>query len=66
MADVVVPGPHWPHLWLTNAASNVPSHRVKVRQGAELACTREKQYMFGMDTAEVWLLKSEAWKQRRP
>ncbi len=55
----------WPQLWLTNAASNAPSHRVKERQGAQLAYEFKKQFMFGMDTAEVWLLKSEEWKRRR-
>jgi len=55
----------WPHLWLTNAASNIPSHRVKERQGAKFAYKFEKQFMFGMDDAEVWLLRREDWLRNR-
>lgn len=55
----------WPHLWLTNAEANVPSSRIKQRQGAQLAKRIEKNYVSGRGGGEVWLLKSEEWKRRR-
>ena len=55
----------WPQLWLTNAAGNIASRRVKERQGARLVNKVEKHYVSGKSSAEVWLLRSEDWTRRR-
>lgn len=55
----------WPHLYLTNAAANVASHRVKVKQGAELIDVTSASYVQGAGERETWILRREAWLARR-
>ena len=55
----------WPHLWLTNARNNIPSRRVKERQGARLIETVDNRYVSGAGKGEVWLLEKEAWMKSR-
>lgn len=55
----------WPELWLTNAQSNVGSHRVKEKQGAELVDVTPNVYVGGPDLRETWVLRREAWLARR-
>jgi RimJ/RimL family protein N-acetyltransferase len=56
----------WPHLWLTNAAANVASSRIKEKQGARLIETVPKRYVSGEGEGMVWLLEREVWLARRP
>ena len=55
----------WPELWLTNAQSNVGSHRIKEKQGAELVDVSPNRYVSGEDLRETWRLTREAWLARR-
>jgi RimJ/RimL family protein N-acetyltransferase len=55
----------WPWLYLTNAASNRRSARVKEKQGATLAYTEPYDFVSGPDERQVWLLTREAWLARR-
>jgi [ribosomal protein S5]-alanine N-acetyltransferase len=55
----------WPHLWLTNAAANGASHRIKEKQGAELIETSPALYVGGPGLRETWLLRREAWLAAR-
>jgi ribosomal-protein-alanine N-acetyltransferase len=55
----------WPHLWLINAQGNIPSRRIKQRQGATLVDTIDRQFVSGLGKAEVWLLRSEDWAKSR-
>lgn len=55
----------WPHLWVTNAAANAASHRIKEKQGFELVEVRRDQFVKGEDDKEIWLLTREAWLERR-
>jgi RimJ/RimL family protein N-acetyltransferase len=56
---------NWPELWLTNAAENVRSARVKERQGAELVSTEPGEYVGGPGLRQTWRLTREAWLSRR-
>ncbi|MFO1014573.1 MAG: GNAT family N-acetyltransferase [Caulobacteraceae bacterium] len=55
----------WPHLWLSNLLENLPSARVKERQGARLIGEEAKTYLRGSFTRQVWKLSAAAWKRRR-
>lgn len=55
----------WPFLYLTNAASNHRSHRVKEKQGATLIGRECGEYVQGEDVREVWRLDRETWLARR-
>ena len=55
----------WPHLYLTNAAANDGSHRIKVKQGAELIDVTPASYVQGPGERETWILRREAWLVRR-
>lgn len=55
----------WPALWVTNAASNTGSHRIKEKQGFELMDMIRGQFVFGEDDKEIWRLTREAWFARR-
>ncbi|MBW8813247.1 MAG: GNAT family N-acetyltransferase [Caulobacterales bacterium] len=54
----------WDELWVTNAASNRASSRIKVKQGFELVEIRAGQFVFGPDDREVWRLTRAAWLAR--
>jgi RimJ/RimL family protein N-acetyltransferase len=55
----------WPELWVTNAASNIGSHRVKEKQGFELVQVVRGQFVSGEDDKEIWRLRREDWLKRR-
>lgn len=55
----------WPWLWLSNAAANVRSARVKERQGAVLVETVVGRYVCGERPRQVWRLDADAWRERR-
>jgi RimJ/RimL family protein N-acetyltransferase len=55
----------WPHLWLSNAAANLASHRVKEKQGATIVERTPRGYVYGQDLKVTWLLTREAWLARR-
>lgn len=55
----------WPHLWLTNAADNVGSARIKEKQGARLIETVPNRYVSGEGMRMVWRLDRDAWLARR-
>ena len=55
----------WPEIWVTNAASNHGSHRIKVKQGFERVEVVRGRFVFGEDEKEVWKLTREAWLARR-
>jgi ribosomal-protein-alanine N-acetyltransferase len=55
----------WLELWVTNAASNLGSHRIKEKQGFELIEVVARQFVFGPDDCEVWRLTREAWLARQ-
>lgn len=54
----------WPELWVTNAAANLGSHRIKAKQGFELMDVVRGQFVFGEDDKEIWRLTREAWLAR--
>jgi RimJ/RimL family protein N-acetyltransferase len=54
----------WPHLYVSNAASNAASHRIKEKQGFALVAVTEAQFVEGARPCEVWLLTREAWLAR--
>ena len=55
----------WPFLYLSNAAPNRGSHRVKEKQGADLIDVTTSAYVSGELPRETWLLRRQAWLQRR-
>ena len=55
----------WPELWVTNAASNHASHRIKEKQGFELVEVTRDQFVSGEEDKEIWRLTREAWMARR-
>lgn len=55
----------WPEIWATNAASNRGSHRIKRKQGFELADVVDGEFVFGPDRREVWRLTRDAWRANR-
>jgi ribosomal-protein-alanine N-acetyltransferase len=55
----------WPELWVTNAARNTASHRVKQKQGFTLVEVTEDAFVSGPDRKEVWRLTREDWLARR-
>jgi RimJ/RimL family protein N-acetyltransferase len=55
----------WPQLWLTNAAANVASHRIKEKQGAHIVDRRPGRYVSGDGVEVTWLLRREDWVARR-
>ena len=55
----------WPELWLTNAQSNIGSHRIKEKQGAEFVDLTPNVYVGGPDLRETWILRREAWLARK-
>ncbi|HET6971375.1 MAG TPA: GNAT family N-acetyltransferase [Phenylobacterium sp.] len=61
----VFEGVGWDELWVTNAASNRASSRIKTKQGFELMGVTRGQFVFGEDDREVWRLTRAAWTARR-
>ena len=55
----------WPHIYLTNAAANSGSHRIKVKQGAELVDVVPFDYVSGPGMRQTWILRRETWLARR-
>ena len=55
----------WPWIWVTNAADNAASHRIKEKQGFELMEVTEGEFVEGRKPREVWRLTREAWLARR-
>lgn len=55
----------WPELYVTNAATNLGSHRIKQKQGFELVEVREGKFVEGVRPKEVWRLTAQAWRQAR-
>lgn len=55
----------WPELFVTNAASNLASHRIKEKQGFELIEVREDRFVEGPRPKEVWRLTAQAWRSRK-
>lgn len=55
----------WPHIWVSNAASNRGSHRIKEKQGFELMAVDRALFVFGEDDRELWRLTREAWFARK-
>jgi RimJ/RimL family protein N-acetyltransferase len=56
----------WPVLYVTNAATNLASHRIKEKQGFELVEVREGVFVEGVQPKEVWRLTADAWRARSP
>lgn len=55
----------WPYLYLTNAAENRASRRIKEKQGAELLRQEPWAWVGGQGVRDVWKLTREAWLARR-
>jgi RimJ/RimL family protein N-acetyltransferase len=55
----------WPHLYVTNAATNAASHRIKEKQGFTLEAVTTGDFVEGQHPKEIWLLTREAWLARR-
>jgi len=55
----------WPWIWVTNAADNAASHRIKEKQGFQLMEVTEGVFVEGRKPREVWRLTREAWLGRR-
>lgn len=55
----------WPHIYVTNAATNAASHRIKEKQGFALVEVVPGEFVEGSRPKEVWLLTREAWLGRR-
>jgi len=55
----------WPHLWLSNDERNVPSARIKEKQGAVLVSRESCRSVAGDGMRQVWLLKREDWLARQ-
>jgi ribosomal-protein-alanine N-acetyltransferase len=51
----------WTKLWLTNAAANIASSRIKTRQGAKLIALEMGDYVAGRAAKEIWLLDRSSW-----
>jgi [ribosomal protein S5]-alanine N-acetyltransferase len=55
----------WAHLWLTNAADNAASRRIKEKQGAKLVAREPARFVAGDGIREIWLLSRDEWYARR-
>lgn len=55
----------WPFLYLSNAAANRASHRVKEKQGAVEIERTPFNYVSGPSEKVTWLLTREAWLDAR-
>lgn len=55
----------WPRLYLTNAAENRASARVKEKQGAVEIARERYAFVSGEAERQVWLLTRDAWAARR-
>lgn len=55
----------WPYIYVTNAAPNAGSHRIKEKQGFELIEVTDGEFVEGRLPREVWILTREAWLGRR-
>lgn len=55
----------WPFLYLTNAAANLASHRVKEKQGAVIVDREPFNYREGPGERVIWRLDRDVWRQRR-
>ena len=53
----------WPHLYVTNAAANLASHRIKEKQGFSLIRTVDGEFVDGVRVKEVWLLTADSWRR---
>jgi RimJ/RimL family protein N-acetyltransferase len=56
---------NWPHIWVTNAAPNVRSHAIKLKEGFELVDVVAGEFVEGSRPKEVWRLGRDAWLARR-
>jgi RimJ/RimL family protein N-acetyltransferase len=55
----------WPWIYVTNAAANAGSHRIKEKQGFTLLEVVDGEFVEGPRPKEVWRLTREAWLARR-
>ena len=55
----------WPFLYLTNAAANRASHRIKEKQGAVIVDREPFNYREGPGERIIWRLDRDAWLARR-
>ena len=55
----------WSHLLLTNAETNLASHRIKEKQGARIVDRRPGRYVSGDGVEVTWLLSRADWLARR-
>jgi [ribosomal protein S5]-alanine N-acetyltransferase len=54
----------WSELWVTNAAANIASSRVKRRQGFTLVETDEHAFVSGLQQREIWRITATEWFAR--
>jgi RimJ/RimL family protein N-acetyltransferase len=54
----------WDELWVTNAAANTASSRVKARQGFTLVDVDEFAFVSGVQKREVWRITAAEWFAR--
>lgn len=55
----------WPHLWVSNAAANRASARIKEKQGARLIDCSSHRFVEGECQRMTWLIERTAWLARR-
>jgi [ribosomal protein S5]-alanine N-acetyltransferase len=55
----------WPHLWVSNDDRNLPSARVKERQGARLVGFEPFRSVSGEGRRMVWLIERDAYFKAR-
>ena len=54
----------WPHIYLTNAAANLGSRRIKEKQGATLVDEAPGEYIGGPGVRQTWRLDRDVWMSR--
>ncbi|MDV6329903.1 GNAT family N-acetyltransferase [Asticcacaulis sp. 201] len=57
---------NWPHIYVTNASTNLGSHRIKEKQGFELVDTVAGAFVEGAATKAVWILTADRWRKAHP
>ena len=55
----------WPHLWVSNDDRNLPSARVKERQGTRLVGFEPFRSVSGEGRRMVWLIERDAYFKAR-
>jgi RimJ/RimL family protein N-acetyltransferase len=55
----------WPHIYVTNSAENVGSHRIKEKQGFRLVEVVDGEFVSGPAPKEIWMLTRDAWLATR-